>query len=117
MIVSRLKIGSLTIKNKTKKKKKKKKNQNKTHTHTNKQTKTKTKNNLTKQKPSFLHTFTKSVKQIFQDVLGQFCDSTAQVTRPKQGQGKTRAKASERNSHRRSPFTLDHHLPTVGAKS
>ena len=25
--------------------------------------------------------------------------------------------ASERNSHRRSPFTLGHHLPTVGAYS
>ena len=24
---------------------------------------------------------------------------------------------SERNSHRRSPFTLGHHLPTVGAES
>ena len=24
---------------------------------------------------------------------------------------------SERNSHRWSPFTLDHHLPMVGAKS
>ena len=28
-----------------------------------------------------------------------------------------RVKLSERNSHRRSPFTLGHHLPTVGAYS
>ena len=28
-----------------------------------------------------------------------------------------RVTLSERNSHRRSPFTLGHHLPTVGAKS
>ena len=27
------------------------------------------------------------------------------------------ARHSERNSHRQSPFTLGHHLPTVGAKS
>ena len=31
--------------------------------------------------------------------------------------GKRNAAASERNSHRRSPFTLGHHLPTVGAYS